>query len=203
MRIRLFLLGLGLVAASITASTAAAGDLRDSAASCSSQVLEQPFKRWLDPAKYFLVPGGSFEDGAPGWQLNGSSLASGNESFAVRGLKDATSLAIPNGASATTPAMCATLLHPDLRFFVRNKGSLLGLLRVDVLVDTPLGVVTLPISVVPAGQAWVPTLPIPFLVNALALVGKDGTTGIAFRFTAMLGGSFQIDDVYVDPYRSA
>ena len=140
MRIRLFLLGLGLVAASITAATATAGNLEDSASSCSSQVLEQPFKRWLDPAKYFLVPGGSFEDGAPGWQLKGSSVVDGNESFVVHGAKDDSSLSIPNGASATTPAMCVTLLHPDLRFFVRNKGSLLGVLRVDVLVDTPLGV---------------------------------------------------------------
>ena len=86
---------------------------------------------------------------------------------------------------------------------MRNKGSLLGLLRVDVLVDTPLGVLTLPVSVIPAGQAWTPTLPLPFLANVLALVGKDGTTAVAFRFTSMLGGSFQVDDVYVDPYRSA
>jgi hypothetical protein len=202
MRVRLFLLGLGLVAASITAATATAGTLRDSAQSCSSQVLEQPFKRWLDPARYFLVPGGSFEDGVPGWQLNGASPADGNESFSVRG-GGVASLSIPPGASATTPAVCATLLHPDLRFFVRNTGFALGLLRVDVLVDTPLGVVTLPVGVVPAGRAWTPTLPVPFLVNALALVGKDGTTAVAFRFTSMLGGSFQIDDVYVDPYRSA
>ena len=63
--------------------------------------------------------------------------------------------------------------------------------------------VTLPIGVVLAGQAWTPTLPTPFLANALALLGKNGETAVAFRFTSMLGGSFQIDDVYVDPYRSA
>jgi hypothetical protein len=99
--------------------------------------------------------------------------------------------------------MCATLLHPDLRFFVRNKGFLLGVLRVDVMVDTPLGVVTLPVGVVPAGQSWSPTLPTPFLANLLAILGTQGETGIAFRFTSTLGGNFQIDDVYVDPYRSA
>src|SRR5262249_22971187 len=106
------------------------------------------------------------------------------------------------GASATTPAMCATLLHPDLRFFVKGKG-LLGVLRVDVLVDTPLGVVTLPVGVVPAGQAWSPTLPVPFLANALALLGKDGQPAVAFKFTSLLGAAFQLDDVYVDRYRSA
>jgi len=203
MRLRSLLVGLALVAASITASTATAGNFTDSAQTCSSQMLEQPFRRWLDPAKYFLAPGGSFEDGAPGWQLNGASVVDGNEPFAVRSAKDDSSLSIPNGASATTPAMCVTLAHPDLRFFARNKGSLIGLLRVDVLVDTPLGVVTLPIGVVAGGQAWTPTLPTPFLANALALLGKNGETAVAFRFTSMLGGSFQIDDVYVDPYRSA
>ena len=162
MRVRTFLLGLGLTAACISTSTAAAaGSLRDTASSCSSQVLEQPFKRWLDPARYFLVPGGSLEDGASGWQLEGASVVDGNEPYAVHGGKDGSSLSIPAGASATTPAICATLLHPDLRFFVRNRGSLLGLLRVDVLVDTPLGVVTLPVGLVPAGQAWTPTLPMP------------------------------------------
>jgi hypothetical protein len=204
MRTRSLLLGLAVLAASIGAATAGAGPLRDSASSCSSQGLEQPFKRWLDPAKYFLVPGGSFEDGAAGWQLKGSSVVAGNEPFFVHGAGEASSLAIPSGASATTPAVCATLLHPTLRFFVRNKGSLLGVLRVDVLVDSPLGgVLTLPVGVTVAGPGWTPTLPMPFLVNTLALAGKDGTTAVAFRFTSMLGGSFHVDDVYVDPYRSA
>jgi hypothetical protein len=203
MRIRFILLGLGLVAASITAAPVSAGDFSRSASSCSSQVLEQPFKRWLDPGRYFLAPGGAMEDGLPGWQLRGSSTVAGNETFFVNRAGGSRSLAIPAGASATTPAMCATLLHPHLRFFVRNKGALLGLLRVEVLFETPLGVTALPIGVVAAGGSWTPTLPMPFLVNALALLGEDGTTAVAFRFTSTLGGSFQIDDVYVDPYRSA
>jgi hypothetical protein len=204
MRTRSLLFGLVVLAASIGAATATAGPLRDSASSCSSQVLEQPFKRWLDPSRYFLVPGGSFEDGAAGWQLRGSSVVAGNEPFFVHGEDEASSLAIPSGASATTPAVCATLLHPTLRFFVRSKGSRLGVLRVDVLVDGPLGgVLTLPVGVTVAGPGWTPTLPMPFLANTLALAGKDGTTAVAFRFTSMLGGSFQVDDVYVDPYRSA
>jgi hypothetical protein len=203
MRIRLFLVGLGLLA-SITAASATAGNLDDSGPSCSAQVLEQPFKRWLDPGKYFLVPGGSMEDGAAGWQLKGSSVVDGNESFFVHGAGERKSLAIPAGASATTPAVCVTLLHPTLRFFARNKGSRLGVLRVDVIAETPLGLkVTVPVGVVVAGSSWAPTLPNPFLANALALLGKNGEMSVAFRFTSMLGGSFQIDDVYVDPYRSA
>jgi hypothetical protein len=38
-------------------------------------------------------------------------------------------------------------------------------------------------------------------VSALALASPDGAIPIAFRFTAS-GGAWQVDDVYVDPYRS-
>ena len=108
----------------------------------------------------------------------------------MHGAGERKSLAIPAGASATTPAVCVTLLHPTLRFFARNKGSLLGVLRVDVIAETPLGLrLTLPVGVVVAGSSWTPTLPNPFLANALALLGKDGEMSVAFRFTSMLGGS--------------
>src|SRR5262249_12729115 len=108
-----------------------------SASACSSEVLE-PFKRWLDPARYFLVPGGLFEAGAAGWQLNGSAFVDGNEPFQVAGAKDSSSLSIPAGASATSPFICATLLHPDLRVFIRSNASPIGLLPADVPAHTPL-----------------------------------------------------------------
>jgi hypothetical protein len=204
MRTRSLLLVLTLLAAAATATAATAGGAKGPSPSCSSQVLEQPFKRWLDPGRYFLVPGGSMEDGAAGWQLKGSSVVEGNEPYFVHGAAERRSLAIPAGASATTPSVCVTLLHPTLRFFARNKGSLLGLLRVDAIVETPLGLeLTLPVGVVVAGPSWTPTLPTPFLANALSLLGRNGELSVAFRFTSMLGGSFQVDDVYVDPYRSA
>ena len=56
-------------------------------------------------------------------------------------------------------------------------------------------------AVVPGTGVWAPTLPLPFLVNATAAVAPNGTTPLAFRFTA-LSGRWQIDDVYVDPYKS-
>jgi hypothetical protein len=57
-----------------------------------------------------------------------------------------------------------------------------------------------PIGSVSGGKGWSPTAPMPIVANLLALM--PGThTPVAFRFSAR-GGSFQIDDLYVDPYRS-
>jgi hypothetical protein len=90
------------------------------------------------------------------------------------------------------------LEHPTLRFFARNTGSALSTLRVDVRVETSLGLVlTLPLAVVVAGSSWQPTLPMPVLVNLLPLLPGQYTP-VAFRFTP-LGGNWRIDDVYVDP----
>ena len=49
------------------------------------------------------------------------------------------------------------------------------------------------------GSSWHPTLPMPVLVNLLTLSNTD-RTAVRFRFTPLLLGSWQIDDVYVDPF---
>ena len=42
--------------------------------------------------------------------------------------------------------------------------------------------------------------PLLFLTNVLSPLSQGGRTAVAFRFTA-IGGSWQIDDVYVDPFK--
>ena len=105
---------------------------------------------------------------------------------------------MPSGSSATSPALCITLLHPDLRFFAVNKGSLTSLLEVEAITQV-LGIRTVtPIGFLLAGGSWLPTLPLPFLTNLATVTG--GT--IAFRFTPVGAGSgWRIDDVYVDPVK--
>jgi hypothetical protein len=58
-------------------------------------------------------------------------------------------------------------------------------------------VLTAPIGVV-TGGGWAPTLPMTVVANLLPLLPGD-QTAVAFRFTAV-AGSWQIDDVYVDPW---
>lgn len=194
-----------LAGCSLSAASAHAGVLVDSAPSCDDQPLSTPFTPWLDFANYTPLAGADFETGAAGWALSGGAqVTPGNESFHVSGSGDANSLRLPAGASATSPTICVGLEHPTLRLFAkRNAAGLLGIstMRVDVLFESVLGVVSsLPIGVVPGVSSWQPTLPIAVLANLLPLLPGEHTP-VAFRFTPMLGGDWSIDDVYVDPYQ--
>jgi hypothetical protein len=194
-----------LAATAVAAPSADAGVLVASADNCPEQTVAQAFLPWLDPMNYTLVPGGSLEDGAAGWSLNGASVVSGNEPWQVHGDGEGRSLKIPAGKSATTDTICVGLEHPTLRFFAKSSGnSLLGslvtALTVEVVFeDNAGGVHALPIGAVLPDSHWTPTLPYPILVNLLPLL-PDDKTPVQFRFRAVGGASWQIDDVYVDPH---
>jgi hypothetical protein len=182
------------------ASPAQAGVLVSSATNCATETVEQPFLRWADAASYSLAPGGNFEAGAAGWALRGAAaVKSGNEPFYAHAAGESSSLALPAGSSATSPAVCVSVGHPTLRLFVRNGGSFLSALKVDVLFESSTGqVLSAPIAVV-TGGAWAPSLPLPIVANLLPLLPNE-QTAVAFRFTPVLGGDWRIDDVYVDPW---
>jgi hypothetical protein len=190
-------------AALAIAAPAQAGLLVSSATDCDDQVYEQPFLPWADPASYVLAPGGTFEQGAGDWRLSGNaSVVSGNESHYVHAAGDSSSLSLGSGSSATSDSMCVGIEHPTLRLFAaRTGGSLLSTLKVDVLFEDNGGSVrALPIGLLLAGNQWQPTLAMPVVANLLPLLPGEHTA-VAFRFTVN-GGSWKIDDVYVDPYRS-
>jgi hypothetical protein len=181
------------------AAPAHAGVLTRSATDCSDPVLSQPFKPWLDSNQYKLVDGGTFEDGTEGWTLSGGAgVVAGNASQHVSGADDAKSLSLPAGSSATSPPVCVGLNEPTMRYFARKNSGLLSALTVSVQVQLQLGVwVTLPIGV-DLGGSWHPSLPSVVVANLLPLLPPD-MTAVRFKFAPLLGGSWQIDDVYVDP----
>ncbi len=187
----------------IAAPAAQAGPLVASAEDCSTGPLEQPFRPWLDPADYVLVPGGTFEDARKGWSLDGAGVVQGNEPYYVHAAGATKSLAIGPGDSATSATMCVGLEEPTLRLFVRSRAaSLLSELRVEVIFeDADGGVHAAPIGHVPAlsSTSWTPHVPMAIGVNLLPLI--DGKTPVRFRFTARGSAGWQIDDVYVDPRR--
>lgn len=198
---------LALVASLALAAPAQAGSFGDSAASCDGRKAEQPFKRWLDPMRYVLAPNGDLESGAVGWRLTGGArVATGNETFYVGGARDSRSLLLPAGSTATTRPMCVKLLHPTVRYFARNRGKpVLSSLLVEALVENPLTgrAVAVPVGVHTGGKSWHPSLPGLVLADFLSVLGEDGELAVAFRFKPVgLGASWQIDDVYVDPFRN-
>jgi hypothetical protein len=185
------------------APAAQAGVLVSSATSCEEQTFEQPFLPWADVASYVLAPNGAFEQGG-GWTLSGgASVGGGNESFYVHGGGESASLALPGGSVATSGAMCVGIEHPTLRIFARNTGASLSVLTVDVLFEDAAGSVhALTIGRLNGGPQWQPSAVMPIVVNLLPLLPGE-RTAVAFRFSAQNDrGSWQIDDVYVDPYRS-
>jgi hypothetical protein len=189
-----------LVLASLVAPTAAiagTGGGNALTGGCPDGQLSQPFLPWLDGDSYRLVGDGGFEAGATGWTLSGGAQAvAGNEPWTVHSSADTHSLYLPAGGQATSPATCIGLLDPTVRFFARSLG---GTVRVDATLHAGLLTLNLPIGVATAGNGWAPTLPMPLLANLTTLL--SGNTGsVTLSFTA-IGGSAQIDDVYVDPFK--
>jgi hypothetical protein len=192
-----------LCALAIAAQPSHAGVLVASSPSCDTAETSHPFLPWLDIASYVPAPDGGFEAGARGWNLNAASVVAGNEPFDVGGDADDSALRVPAGGSATSPAFCVGLEHPTARFFAKRVGgSLLSTLRVDVQFEDALGKTHyLPIGLVALnGGSWQPTLPMLMVANLLPLL-PGAHTPVALRFVPQGGGSWLVDDVYVDPFK--
>jgi hypothetical protein len=159
----------------------------------------QTFQHWGDVSFYSFLPDGGFETGGAGWKLaGGATVVSGNETFAVHGVRDSHSLVLPSGSSGTTPPMCIGLLSSHMRFFVRNSGNTSSRLRIQVIYNGGLGAVLgiLDVGSVAAGSSWEPSPSVLMLGGLLPLL----TQSVQFRFLpADSTGKWQIDDVYVDP----
>ena len=172
-------------------------------ATCQTPSVSTPFSQWGDTNDYFLAPGGSFEGSADqvGWTLSGATLTAGNEPFFVNGSGDSQSLTIAGGGSATSPVFCVDNTMSSLRFFAQQVSAGAGL-HVQALVQTSSGISTVPLAHFLDGSmpAWAATAPIAADSSSLA----DGQTlNVALQFTVRSSAaSWQIDDLYVDPYRS-
>ena len=183
------------------AGPANAGILTAPVTDCGDESLSQPFAGFGDTSQYKVVKGGSFEGSLDGWTVTGGAkVVSGNEPWKVGGASHGKSLVLPAGSSVITPPACVGLAEPTLRFFAKKNSGLLTTLAVSVYVKTSLGlVVPVPVGVVLANGQWKATPKMLIVANLLPLLPGDRTP-VAFQFTPVLG-SWQIDDVYVDPMR--
>jgi hypothetical protein len=184
--------GLAVAVPAAMADTAGLGQT-----SCPDEQTGQPFAPFGDPASYVLVPGGSFESGVPAWSTAGSTqLVADNEPWGA----GSQAMSLSPGSSATSPATCVGLLSPTLRFFARSTGgSASSSLQVSVVFKSVLGLIdTLPVGSVQASDSWQPTPAYLFLINALSLLPDYRV--VAFQFTPQGDATWEIDDVYVDPW---
>lgn len=199
---RLWLISAALVAATGLAAPAAsarsAGGL-SLLPSCGAKFY--PFKAWSDPDAYCAFPNLGFESGATGWTLTGkASIASANEPWHVSGA-GTHALQLGPGATALSSRLPVSLLDPWMRAFARSAGAN-GPLRVQVIFHGLLGNLTglLNAGSLSAGSysSWHPTQRV---LSTLALPLLTSTAQVQLT-SAATSGSWQIDDVYLDPCAS-
>jgi hypothetical protein len=194
-------IGIVGVLASLAATLACAAPAQAaliSTSACKESALSQPFLRWGDPSSYELISGGDFEGTPQGWSLSaGAQRVAGSEPYGATGSVGSYSLELPAGSSAQSPYTCVDAAYPTFRLFARND-ALLASVVVQVVYRTPLGTISLPLGAVALSGTWQPTLP---MLTGSVVTGalSGGTAEVALRFSA-IGGTSQIDDVFVDPH---
>lgn len=160
------------------------------AVGCAERSFSKVFAAFHDRALYTLAPDGAFEGGAAGWALaGGAAVAAGSSSIQLAG-PGTSSLSLPAGASATTPAICVEHGFPSFRFALRGS----GVVRVQVLYDGGRSKKT---GRIRARHAWRITRKLS-LAQGRFHVASGGSANVQLRFTAS-GGTVALDDVYVDP----
>ncbi len=199
------LLGVAIIAALAMSSTAKAGLIGTGSASYCDPDPAQVFSRWGDSSYYATLQNGGFE-GYSGWVLSGGArVVSGNEPYFISGNRsDGHSLLLPAGSSAYSGTVCFALGDWHLRLLMRNVGSSTGGLHVQVVVPSLLGglLSVLDGGTVKSSCTWAPSPRLELMLsNVTNLIG---TRAVAFRFTPVgLGAAYQIDDVYLDPWKDS
>jgi hypothetical protein len=183
------LVALGAAAVVLLPASIARADVIDLSA-CNLSPLSQPFMPWLDPSSYELAPGGDFESSS--WQLTGGAqLVRGSEWFDATGTRGGSSLSLPAGASAESPATCVDAAYPTVRMFTSGTGL--------VAVSVVYGDLTIPAGVlVSLGGGWQASLP-TLTESALVAATQDGSAQVSIKLTTLLG-NVRVDDVFVDPW---
>ena len=198
-RNRLWLISAAMVAASVLSVPAAsAGTLPRLSLLPSCGAKSYPFTPWGDRDSYCSFPNLGFESGATAWKLSGSaSVVAANEPWHVSGA-GTHALQLGPGATALSSSLPVSLIDPWIRLFARSAGAN-GSLRVQVLFHGLLGNLTGVLNVgslSPGSYAsWQPTQRV---LSALAL--PLATTSAQVQVTSLATrGSWQVDDVYLDP----
>jgi hypothetical protein len=159
-----------------------------------------PFAQWDDNNPYYAVPNGGFENGTTGWSVNGGSLVYGNEPWYVGGYGKY-SLSVRPGGSARSPAVCINLFDPFFRMFAKSNAAN-GPLNVQVyfygLTGNLTGILNLDSFSASDYASWSPTGTIPSAL-ALPLLTRYAQLRVTSGATS---GTWQIDDVFVDPWVS-
>jgi hypothetical protein len=190
-------------ASEFTGETVAVETTAESRETCRDPEVAPLLQDFKDQGLYFVAPGGDFEAGADGWQLDGgATIASGSSAFSTLG-SGHRSLRLPSGSVATSPAFCVDERYPRFRLSVGQLGTRKAKVRVSVVYPNLVK------NVRRAGDVEADEKHPWRLSKRLDLKPTHGQKQGGWRLVALrfevdkaeLGADARIDDVLVDPLR--
>jgi len=120
-------------AADFTGETVAVTQTAETQTTCSDPEVAPLLQGFNDDDLYFVAPGGDFESGTDGWRLEGgAAIARGSNAFSPLG-SGQSSLQLPAGSAATSPAFCVDARYPHFRVTVGQLGDKKATVRVSVV----------------------------------------------------------------------
>ncbi|MGE0309116.1 MAG: hypothetical protein AB7Q27_25550 [Acidimicrobiia bacterium] len=197
----LVMLAAGSVAALLPATVASAAG---TTAACGARSESKVFSPWGDTNNYFAMPNGGFESGTTDWWLSGgASVVNDNEPWKVGGSTHGKSLRIPAGAKAESRTICVGIGEDKVRLFVKNPKVAGAILHMTVKARNPqtgaVGETSIDVNADAWAKGWNPTIQF----NIPQLLNGNGQQEMTFFFeTRGTAATWNIDDVYVDPFRS-
>lgn len=171
------------------------------AAACTSGETSTPFAPYGDDASYFLAPSGAFQSGAPGWSLTRAYV--GGEPVESALVAGSHGLVVEPGGSAVSPWMCVSTEFPTFRLLDRQLAGE-GSRHLNVTVEwlDLLGLVHAGtgVAAVEGAPEWQPS-PVMRLSSAVPLLLPGLSAEVRLVFRPAEASSWQITDVFIDPYR--
>ena len=163
----------------------------------------QVFAPWGDSSPYASLLNGGFEGGSAGWDLSGGArVVSGNEPFYVESSTRQPLPAPARGQLGDSGTVCFAAGDWHLRLFAKNVGSRTGPLHVQVVVPSLLGglLTVLDGGTISGDGVWAPSPRLELLLCNVTACSARRRSRSASRPTGP-GAAFQIDDVYLDPWK--
>lgn len=190
-------------AGEFTGQTVAVQSTDETRETCKDPEVAPLLQGFKDRDFYFVAPGGDFENGADGWQLEGgAAIARGSSAFAPLG-SGQHSLQLRAGSAATSPAFCVDERYPRFRVTVGQLGVKKAKLRVSVVYPGLAKNVRTAADVdVDDKQRW--RLSKRLDLQPTYGLKRGGWRLVALRFEMLKdeeGGDARIDDILVDPLR--
>ena len=167
---------------------------------CTTRTTTKAFASFGDTNDYFPIGGGTFESGelSSFTVTGGVSVAGENEPWKVLGSSHTRSAALPAGATLKA-TFCVQVGEDSMRLFTKSPSNAGSALSIKTTVSTAYGSASTSSSMSASSSAWSPTARIP-LTN---VSGPDGKQYVTLLVTNTGSGTWLVDDILVDPWRTA